>query len=156
MIALQTANRMPMRIRRVRRLAPIALAAFPIGFALLVASPAPGVGFTAGLAIELLAFGLTAIVGLTGTNQIAAGVETGLDEFEMAARLRAQSEAYRWYGMFVSLVLSLALFAAIFGYPLSTGDDRFLGLFLWVTGYGGILPSWFLAKRLRDEPDADG
>lgn len=155
MITLQTAIRMPMRIRRVRRLAPIALAAFPIGFALLVASPAPSVGFTVGLAIELLAFGLTAIVGLTGTNQIAAGLETGLDEFEMAARLRAQSDAYRWFGAFVSLILSLALIAALFGYPLSTGDDRFLGLFFWITGYGGILPGWFLAKRLRDEPDAE-
>lgn len=156
MIALQTTNRMPMRVRRVRRLAPIALVAFPVGFALLVASPAPSVGFTLGLAIEIIAFGLTAIVGLSGTNQIAAGLETGLDEFEMAARLRAQSEAYRWYGMFVSLVLSLALIAALFGYPLSTGDDRFFGLFLWVTGYGGILPVWFLARRLRDEPDAEG
>lgn len=155
MIALQTAERMPMRVRRVRRLAPIALAAFPIGFALLVASPAPSVGFIAGLAIEVLAFALTAIVMLTGTNQIAAGLETGLDEFQMAARLQAQSEAYRWYGMFVSLVLSTALIAGIFGYPLSTGDDRFLGLFFWVTGYGVILPGWSLAKRLRDEPDAE-
>lgn len=156
MIALQTAKRMPMRVRRVRRLAPIALAAFPIGFSLLVASPAPSVGFTAGLAMEVLAFVLTAIIMLTGTNQIAAGLETGLDEFERAARLRAQSDAYRWYGMFVSLILSLALIAGIFGYPLSTGEDRFVGLFLWVTGYGGILPGWFLAKRLRDEPDAEG
>ena len=73
----------------------------------------------------------------------------------MNARLRAQSDAYRWFGTFVAVLLVSALLAGMFDYQLSTGDDRFLGLFFWVTGYGGILPGWFLARRLRDEADPE-
>ena len=155
MFAVQSATRMPLRLRRVRRIAPIALALYPLGFAIMVASDAPSVGFTLGLVLELIGFALTLFIQLTGTNQIAAGLEQGLDEFEMNARLRAQSDAYRWFGTFVAVLLVSALLAGMFDYQLSTGDDRFLGLFFWVTGYGGILPGWFLARRLRDEADPE-
>jgi hypothetical protein len=152
MFAVQSATRMPLRIRRVRRLAPIALALFPLGFVSMAVSRVPSLGFTLGLAAELIGFGLMLVIQLTGSNQIAAGLEQGLDEFEMNARLRAQSDAYRWYGTFVAMLLTTALLASLFGYRLSTGDDCFIGLFFWVTGYSGILPGWFLARRLRDSP----
>ena len=91
----------------------------------------------------------TLVLSATGTNQIAAGTGAGLDEFETTARLAAHSNAYRWFGAFVSASLALALVAGMFGLTIDTASDRFLAYFFWVVGYGALLPGWFLARALR-------
>lgn len=151
-------DRLPLRVMRFRRVGDFALIAYPAGF-LAVCLGAPGSPpFIAGMAIVLIAFAATLVLSATGTNQIAAGTGAGLDEFETTARLAAHSNAYRWFGAFVSasLALALALVAGMFGLTIDTASDRFLAYFFWVVGYGALLPGWFLARALRsDQPDED-
>ena len=148
-----TGLRLPMRVLRFRRLGQFALLAYPAGFALTCLGPSGSGPFIAGMALVLAGFAATIVLIGTGINQVASGTGAGLDEFELAARLQAHSDAYRWFGAFVSASLSAAMIAQLFGVTLDTGSDRFFAYFLWVIGYGALLPGWFLAQRLRADPD---
>ena len=155
MFAFQSARQAPLNARRVRRLAPIALCGFPLSFLLLSVSSSPSLGTSVGLVLGLACLALTMVIAMTGTNQVAAGLESRLDEFELQARLRAHSDAYRWFGALVSALLAFGFIAGMFGLTMSSGDDGFLGLFFLITGYGAILPSWFLARLLPAVRDED-
>ncbi|MGL4314948.1 MAG: hypothetical protein ACRCSO_13265, partial [Sphingomonas sp.] len=102
---------------RVRRLAGFALAAYPVGFALFLAGgegkpPAPLT--IVGAIVMFMAFLAALWVIPTGIQRIAAGVEQGLDEFQLTARLKAQSSAYRWFSLWVFAMAAYANVAAAF------------------------------------------
>lgn len=141
----------PMRRLRVRRLSGFALTAFPVGFVLLLAGgegrpPAPLA--VLGVALMLAAFLAALLVIPTGVQRIAAGVEQGLDEFQLTARLKAQSLAYRWFSGWFFLCAVAAEMAAAAGYPISSGSGAFTAFVMWIITYSTVLPAWFLSGAL--------
>ncbi|MGJ3648970.1 hypothetical protein ACLB0R_10915 [Sphingomonas sp. GlSt437] len=143
---------------RVRRLAGFALAAYPIGFALFLAGgearpPAPLT--IAGAITMFVAFFAALLVIPTGVQRIAAGVEQGLDEFQLAARLKAQSSAYRWFSGWVFVMAAYANVAAAFGWTMSTQSAAFSAILFWILTYSTVLPAWFLARALPDAAEDD-
>lgn len=143
----------PMHRVRVRWLSGFALAAYPLGFALLViggegSPPAPL--SVLGIAIMLAAFVAALFVIPTGVQRIAAGVEQGLDEFQLTARLKAQSNAYRWFSGWVFLMVGYANVASILGlsFTIATTSSAFSALVFWVITYATVMPAWFLSGAL--------
>ena len=143
----------PMRRLRVRRLSGFALAAYPIGFALLAiggdARPFT-VPAIAGGTIMLAAFIAALFVIPTGIQRIAAGVEQGLDEFQLAARLKAQSSAYRWFSGWVFLMVAYANVASVFGVTFTIAGNLMSAIVFWVITYATVLPAWFLSGALPE------
>ena len=96
----------------------------------------------------LAAFVAALLVIPTGIQRIAAGVAQGLDEFELSARLRAQSEAYRWFSGWVFLMAVYANVAAMFGATFTTSGNAMSALVFWLITYSTVLPAFFLARTL--------
>lgn len=148
----------PMRRLRVRRLSGFALAGFPVGFALFVlggdGNP-PGLWTVLGTAVMLACVVAALFVVPTGVQRIAAGVEQGLDEFQLAARLKAQSQAYRWFSGWVFLMVGYANIASIFGMTITLAGGVMSALVFWVLTYATVLPAWFLAGALPDAVEED-
>lgn len=143
----------PLHRRRVRRLSGFALVAYPIGFALFAIAPdavPPQPLVVLGGLTMLLAFVAALFVIPTGVQRIAAGVEKGLDEFQLAARLKAQSNAYRWFSGWVFLMVAYANVASIFGVSFSLGGSLMSAIVFWVLTYATVLPAWFLSGALPD------
>ncbi len=143
----------PMRRLRVRRLSGLALAGYPIGFLLFVAGgdgspPAPLT--IIGALIMLACFVAALFVIPTGVQRIAAGVEQGLDEFQLAARLKAQSSAYRWFSGWVFLMVAYANVASVFGVTFTIAGNAMSALVFWVLTYATVMPAWFLAGALPE------
>ncbi|MFM9827899.1 MAG: hypothetical protein ACKVOB_04025 [Sphingomonas sp.] len=148
----------PLRRDRVRRLSGFALVAYPIGFALFVAGGEgnpPGPVRLGGALLMLAAFVAALFVIPTGIQRIAAGIEQGLDEFQLAARLRAQSNAYRWFSLWALLMVVGATVAEMLGYPFTTADPAFSTIVFWVIAYSTVMPAWFLTGALPDPVDED-
>ena len=141
----------PMRRLRARRLSGFALAAYPIGFILFALggdSHPPAPLAVAGGIIMLAAFVAALLVIPTGVQRIAAGVEQGLDEFQLAARLKAQSSAYRWFSGWVFLMVAYANVASIFGWTFTTSGNLMSAVVFWVLTWSTVLPAWFLTGAL--------
>ena len=148
----------PLRRDRVRRLSGFALAAYPVGFALFVAGgegnpPSPAT--LGGALVMLAAFVAALFVIPTGIQRIAAGMEQGLDEFQLAARLRAQSNAYRWFSLWALILVVIASTAQMLGYPFSTSNAAFSPIVFWVITYSTVMPAWFLTGALPDPVEGE-
>jgi len=141
----------PLYRTRVRRASGFALVAYPIGFVLLLmggeGNP-PGPLTLAGVVLMVAAFAAALWIIPTGIQRIAAGVEQGLDEFQLAARLKAQSNAYRWFSAWVFLMVAYANVAALFGLTMDTRSSAFSAVVFWVLTYSTVLPAWFLTSAL--------
>ena len=143
----------PMHRLRVRRLSGFALAGYPVGFLLFVlggGSAQPSPLTVAGVIVMLACFVAALLVIPTGVQRIAAGVEQGLDEFQLAARLRAQSLAYRWFSGWVFLMVAYANIASVFGVTFSIAGNAMSAIVFWVLTYATVLPAWFLSGALPD------
>lgn len=145
-------------IARVRKVAPFILVAMPVGWTMLLASGdfhAP-LGL-AGLAIYMAGFLACFLIIPTGVQRIAAGLPQGLDEMQLAARFRAQSNAYRWFSLWVlAMAIALELGPAFSGRTLSVDAPAMTVFFLWVIAWSVALPAFFLARALPpgdDEPE---
>jgi hypothetical protein len=148
----------PMYRLRVRRLSGFALAGYPIGFALFAIGgdahpPAPIT--IAGVTIMLAAFVAALCIIPTGIQRIAAGVEQGLDEFQLAARLKAQSSAYRWFSGWVFLMVAYANIASVFGMTFTIAGNAMSAIVFWVITYATVLPAWFLSGALPEAVEGD-
>ena len=98
-----------LNVRRVRLLSPFILVAMPVGWGLLAAADTfrSPLG-VAGVLLLLAGFFSSCLLIPTGIQRIASGVTDGLDEMQMGARLKAQSEAYRWFSGWI-IVMAVAL-----------------------------------------------
>ncbi len=148
----------PLYRGRVRRLSGFALAVYPIGFALFLAGGEgnpPGPMTLGGALLMLAAFAAALFVVPTGVQRIAAGIEQGLDEFQLGARLRAQSNAYRWFSLWALVMVVVASVAEMLGYPFSTSSAAFSPLVFWVITYATVMPAWFLTGALPDPVEGE-
>lgn len=141
----------PLHVRRVLFLALFIMVAMPIGWLIGLAGTIVADGFMvrllAGMVMGLAMLAALAIVP-TGVQRIAAGLEQGLDEFELARRLRAQSDAYRWFSIWVISMAILAVIAPSFGGNLSVDSFPIAALFFWSIAWSIALPAWFLARAM--------
>jgi hypothetical protein len=148
----------PMRKLRVRRLSTFALVGYPIGFLMFVlggdARPA-GPLTVIGVTVMLACFVAALLVIPTGVQRIAAGVEQGLDEFQLTARLKAQSQAYRWFSGGIFLLVAYANVASIFGLTFTTAGNAMSAIVFGVLTYATVLPAWFLAGALPEAVEGD-
>ncbi len=141
----------PLGRLRVQWLASFALATYPAGFVLFElgeAGRAPDGVTMAGCVVMLAAFVAAMLVIPTGIQRIAAGVADGLDEFQLAARLKAQSLAYRWFSGWVFVMVAYANIASRYGWTISTAGSAFSAIVFWVLTYSTVMPAWFLARAL--------
>lgn len=148
----------PMRRLRVRRLSGFALAGFPIGFLMFVIGgdtrPASTLTIAGGL-VMLACFIAALFVIPTGVQRIVAGVEQGLDEFQLAARLKAQSQAYRWFSAWVFLMVAYANVASVLGLTFTTSGNLMTAIVFWVITWSTVLPAWFLTGALPAAVEGD-
>lgn len=144
----------PLSARAVMWRAGFVIAAFPLGWVMMLAGGKPPAAVSVvGIALQVAACLASLLVVPTAIQRVAGGVEQGLDEFELQLRLRAQSQAYRWFSGLMVLLFSYAVVAAGLGFPMDTRGDAFLGLVFWVMGYSIVLPAFFLSRAL---PQAQG
>jgi hypothetical protein len=147
--------RAPMQVKRFRTVGGTALMGFPLGWLTMCFSVPSSWPYVLGIIIVAVAFLLTLSLITTGTNVVASGSGKELDEYELSARSRAQSEAYRWFGMFVTGCCVIGALAGLLGFMITNADERFMALLFWIIGYGALLPGWFLAKMLPSQVKED-
>lgn len=145
-----------LNIWRVRLLSPFILVAMPVGWGLLAAAETfqNPIGM-AGVVLLLAGFFSSCFLIPTGIQRIASGVTDGLDEMLMAARLKAQSEAYRWFsGWVIVMAVALQFGPQLAGKTLNDIEPALACFFLWVVAWSITLPAYFLARSLpRIEED---
>jgi hypothetical protein len=143
--------RAPMQVKRFRTVGSAALMGFPLGWLTMCFSVPSSWPYALGIIVVAVAFLLTLSLIATGTNVVASGSGNELDEFELSARSRAQSQAYRWFGMFITGCCVIGALAGLLGFTITNADERFMALLFWIIGYGALLPGWFLARILPSQ-----
>lgn len=147
-----------LHIGRVLSFSPFILVAMPLGWSVGLVGESGRGGFAfelvGGLIMAVAMLAALAIVP-TGVQRIAAGMEQGLDEFELAARLRAQSEAYRWFSAWVLVMAIIASVAPAAGAQIPLDSFALASLVFWVIAWAIVLPAWFLARALPVTDDRE-
>jgi hypothetical protein len=142
---------------RVRWMGLVSLLAMPLGWlAVALGEGRSRALLLAGFAVMMLGLAAALAIIPTGVLRIAVGLAEGLDEFQMAARLKAQSSAFRWFSAWVFCMCVGGTVASTFGYKLSTDSTAFSMMFFWVAAWSSVLPAWFLARALPPRLESDG
>jgi hypothetical protein len=147
-----------LKIRRVRRVAPFIFLVMPVGWLmLLIADDFHRPLGMAGLGIYILGFLASLLVIPTGVQRIAGGLPQGLDEMQLTARFKAQSEAYRWFSLWIlCMAVAMALIHPVTGLVVSSEKPAITVFFLWVIAWSVALPAFFLARAIPIDEDFDG
>jgi preprotein translocase subunit SecG len=144
-----------LQVRRAVRLSWFALAVGLIGLIILGEHGSDGV-MAAGIFIFGLCYGACMLLIPTGIQRLIGNTDaTGLDEFQLRVRLKAQSDTYRWFTLFVVEVIgALALAARLHLYESSTSSTSFLAVFFFIVVAGLTFPVLAAAKNLGDWNDS--